>query len=44
MHFIKPQTLNLKPYHLLYKKEKSTCIKINVRMWGAMISNSNINS
>jgi hypothetical protein len=25
---MKPQTLNLKPYHLLHNKEKSKCVKV----------------
>jgi hypothetical protein len=33
-HFIRPQTLNLKPYHLLHNKERFKCIKVNVGMWG----------
>jgi len=33
-HFIKPQTLNLKPYHLLHNKERFKCIKVNVGMQG----------
>jgi hypothetical protein len=33
-HFIRPQTLNLKPYHLLHNKKRFKCIKVNVGMWG----------
>jgi hypothetical protein len=33
-HFIKPQTLNLKPSHLLHNKERFECIKVNVGMHG----------
>ncbi len=32
--FIKPQTLNLKFYHLLHNKERFKCIKANVGMKG----------
>ncbi len=31
-HFIKPQTLNLKPYHLLHNKKRFKCIEVNVGM------------